>query len=136
MMNHVCGVSPVQRHVESIKDQFGSQMILHSPTDNTPAKCVKNDRNEKKARQRRHVRDIRYPELVGASSGKFPVNQIRSRSSASISNRGCESFSPRGALDVSFTHQSRNATIAHANTFVPEVRLQPRPTVIAARLAM
>ncbi len=126
----------MKRHVERIKDQFGAQMIGHRPTDNAPATCIENDGKEKKPRPRRHVGDVRYPQLIGSHRGKVPVDQIGSRPRASISNRRCEPFSPCGALDISLAHQSRNPTIAHAKAFVPQVSLQPWPTVVAARLAM
>lgn len=126
----------MKRHVERIKDQFGAQMIGHRPTDDAPTKRVENDGKKEKTRPCRHVGDIRYPQLVGAGGAKVPVDQIGSWSRISISNRGRESFSPCGALEVSLTHQSRNAAIAHANTFVPEVSLQPWTTVVAARFAM
>jgi hypothetical protein len=111
-------------------------MIGHRPTDDTPAKRIEHNRDEQKTGQRGHIRDIRNPELVGSRRGKFSVEKIWRWSRISISNRRGKAFSPRGALKVSFAHQTRDAAIAHAYAFVPEVRLQPRPTVIAARLAM
>jgi hypothetical protein len=86
-MNHIRRPSPMKRHVERVKNEFGAQLIGHRPTDDAPTKPVQHDSDEKKTSQRRHVRDIRDPQLVWTCGGKVPVDQIRSWPCVSISNR-------------------------------------------------
>jgi hypothetical protein len=88
------------------------------------------------AGQCRHIGDIRNPELVRASRGKVTVDEIRRRSCISISNRRYEAFSPCGTLKISLAHQTRDAAIAYADTFLAKICLQPRTPVVAARFAM
>jgi hypothetical protein len=113
-----------------IKDKFGSQMIGHRPTHNTSAKRIEHNSDEQKSSPRRHVRDIRNPELVRPSGGKVPVDKVRSWSRVSISNRRGKAFSPRGALQVSLAHQTSNAAIAHAYFFVRDIVLGDRIEVL------
>src|SRR5512146_2164049 len=136
MMNDVFRFAPLNGHVERIQNKLGTQMIGHCPTDDAPAKRIEHYGKEKKPRPRRHIGDIRDPQLIRPGRRKVPVDEIGSRSRISISNRGREAFSSRGALEFSLTHQPRNAPITDADAGFAEISLQSRTTVVATRFAM
>ena len=90
MMNHVLRPAPEDRHVESVENKFGAQVIGHGPPDDTSAVYVKNDRQVQEARPGWDVRDIcisgkRVARLMnergikGASRRKGVTTTIRDR---------------------------------------------------------
>ena len=74
------------RHLQGRQDQLGAQMVLHRPTDHTPAKDVKDHGQiEKPLLLGRHIGDIGDPEPVWTGSRKAALDQIGSWSRCRIS---------------------------------------------------
>ena len=77
VMNHGGGPALAKRHVERLKNQFGTQMGGHGPADNTPAEGVEHHRQVEKARPGRDVSNVGHPYGVGRRANEMAMEQIR-----------------------------------------------------------
>jgi len=64
MMDDPVGPPLAQRHVERVEHEVGLEVRRHRPAHDAAAEHVEHDREEQEAGPRRHVGDVRDPELI------------------------------------------------------------------------
>ena len=74
----------------------------------TAAGRIDHDRQIQEPGPRRHVRDVRHPELVGTRCSEVTLNEIRGRTRVAIPSRRPRSPSTRDPLDPGSAHESRD----------------------------
>ncbi len=116
MVDHPGRASLPQRHVECVQHELSAQVVRHGPADHAATPGVDHDRQVQEPGPGRHVRDVRYPELVASLRGEVAVHEIRGGSGVSISLRRPRTPSTRDPFDPGSAHESRDAlaTDSHA----------------------
>src|SRR5665213_2000523 len=104
VMDHVLRPAPEDRHIERFEDEFGAQVVGHSPTDDATAEHVEYDSQVEKAGPRWDIGDIGNPELIRTVGAEVSIDKIRSRASVAIAHRRDDTFSSRNANDLAFPH--------------------------------
>jgi len=133
--NDAFGPAAQDCHIERIQYQFRSQVRGHRPADDAPAENVEHDSEEKKSGQRRDIRDVCDPKLVGPLRFEVAIDEIRRGTCAAVLNGCFEAFSPAGAVNLALSHDSCDALVADAKAFIAKIGLNAGATVRTARAA-
>ena len=133
-MNDVVRPAPVDRHVERVENQLGSQMVSHRPADNPTAVRVEYYGKVQEAGPRRNVGDIGDPELVRPLGAKVPVDEIGRRSRIAVSDGGSRPSASANPANAALSHQSSDALARHVNTLFAEIGMDVRAPVPTMRL--
>jgi hypothetical protein len=96
VVNDVRGPTPIDRHIESVQDEFGAQVAGHCPADDAAAEDIEYDGQEQKARPSGNVRDVGNPQLVRHCRHEVALNEIWRRLSITVSDRRAEAFAAAG----------------------------------------
>ena len=128
--------SLLDRHGQSIENDWRGQPRAHGPTDDLPAPDVEDHSQIEKAGQGRDVRDIGYPELIRPTRRELALDQIRSRSCRWIATRGLERPAPAHAHHVRPAHQPRHPFAAPALSSRSQLGMDARRAVCPPRFAM
>ena len=122
-----------QRHVERVQHELGAQMIRHRPADDPSTPRIDHDRQIQEPRPRRHVRDVRHPELVGTRCSEVTLNEVRGRTRVAIPSRRPRSPSTRDPLDPGSAHESRDPLATDRYAVGGELGVDPRNPVGPSR---
>jgi hypothetical protein len=93
VVNRLVWISLLRGHIQGAQDQFGAQVVGHCPSDNASAESIEHDSKVQKAGLRRHVGDVRYPQLIGPLGGEVPIDQVWERSFRTGTDRRRRPFS-------------------------------------------
>ena len=78
VVDHLVRTALAKGHIQSVCDQFASQVVGHGPADDAATEGVYDHREVEEARMGRHIGDIGYPECVPFLCSDVPVDQVRS----------------------------------------------------------
>ena len=122
-----------QRHVERVQHELGAQVVRHRPADDPSAPRIDHHRQIQEPRPRRHVRDVRHPELVGTRCSEVALNEVRGRTRVAIPSRRPRSPSTRDPLDPGSAHESRDPLAIDRYAVGGELGVDPRNPVGPSR---
>jgi len=120
-------------HGHGIEDQLRGHARAHGPADDLPAPDVEHDRQKEKPGQRRDVRDVGHPQLIGLGRHELTIDQIRRRPCGWIAARRAERSPSANARQARLPHQARYALAADAPPFVVQFGVDARRAVGLAR---
>jgi len=66
-----------QSLLQCIQHEVSAHGAAHAPTHNFSDKHIDDERNEQPALPRVHVREVRYPQLVGPSRIELPIDPVQ-----------------------------------------------------------
>jgi hypothetical protein len=72
----VLALTGPDRHIQRVEGQVGAQALGDAPAQDAPAEHVGDERRVREPRPRRHIRDVRDPQLVRCRRLEVPVDQI------------------------------------------------------------
>ncbi len=100
MMDDVLRPSLLERHLEGVEHEFGTQVVGHGPTDDAPAADVQYHRQVQEARPGRHVGNVRHPQFVRARRPEPPLDQIKGRPGSGVTHRRLRPPAPGNAVQT------------------------------------
>src|SRR5665811_336959 len=118
MADHTVWFALVDRHIESVRDEFRPQVVPHRPAHDLAAPGVKDHGQEEEAGPGGDEGDIRYPQTVGARGGEIALHQILVGPSGGVLLGGSISAAPGDAVKAGLAQQSGDALPAHADTLL------------------
>ena len=103
----------MQRLLQRIESDAGSQRCRRSPTDDESSEDVDDEGDIHEAAPRGNVGQVRDPELVRACGVEVALHEVHRASAARIRLRRLESASTDRVLEAHFTHQTGHRASSH-----------------------
>ncbi len=125
-----------QRHVERVQHELRAQVVRHRPADDSSTPRIDHDRQVQESGPRRHVRDVRHPELVGTRCSEVALDEVRGRTRVAIPPRRPRSPSTRDPLDPGPAHEPRDPLATDRYAIGGELGMDPRNPVGPSRALM
>jgi len=107
------------RHVQGVEHDVGLEAGRHRPADDSPAPDIEDDGEVEESGPRRHVGDVRDPELVRAGGREVATDQVVGWTTCRITDRRECRLARRDADEPGLTHESGDALLAD---FTPSAR--------------
>ena len=117
MVDHLVRTALAKGHIQSVCDQFASQVVGHGPADDAATEGVYDPREVEEARMGRHIGDIGYPQPVPDWSAEGPVDQVRSL--PAFFGSPCGAYGSAARHPAERTKRIRRATLFNP-TRIPE----------------
>ena len=127
MVNQPGGrASAVERHLERVDDEFGSQIVSHRRAHDQPGERVLDVREVQEPFPGRDVGDVRRPRLVGVGGAEVALEQVGSDPDAREPDRCAPAFACHYSGDTSGSHQPLDA-LSPAADLVFQAQLGVKP---------
>ena len=122
VVNDVCRASLRRRHVEGIEDDGRVQRIPHGPAHDASAEHIEYHGEIEKARGRRHVRDVRDPELIRRGRPEVAIDEIRCQGRLRYGpTRPHRSTTLGDAAETLHAHQARDPLLPDSIADFPKI---------------
>ena len=112
-------LSSIQSLLQGIQHEVGSGRTRHLPADNAPSKNVNHEGDIDETLSSRDLREIGYPQRIGAIGSELPMHTIQWARRGLIAHRGFDRLTAPTPCK-SFSHISRS-TVQRA-TLMPSRR--------------
>ena len=105
---------PHAGHLEGVEDHLGLHVRRDPPAHEAPTERVDDEAHVRHPRPRRHVREVRYPQLVRGAGFEVTLHQVRGPGGVRVLDRGEDSLAaPGDALNAQLPHQAGHLVPAH-----------------------
>ena len=112
-----CAAPRVDRLFERVQHEIRPQRRGHAPADNPAGKDIDDERDVDKARPRRHVSEVRHPELIRPRGLKLAVDQIAGTIKSGLRLGGRDPrAAPHHASHSHRPHQALDRAPSHVHT--------------------
>lgn len=119
------GSSPVDGHVESLKDELRPQVSLHGPADHAPAARIEHDCEEEEARPGRDLGDVRHPEPVRTLDDETALNEVGRHRCTLAADGGGDEAATAHSTQARRTHEASDALAPQPRPLVDELGVNP-----------
>ena len=118
VMHEVGDVGPgMKRLLQGVQRQVASKRVRHTPAYDLARENVRDERHVHEADPRRHVGQVRDPELVRALGRKAPLDEIRRPRGCLIDDRGLLVLPAADRTpEAHLAHQTLHRTPRHADS--------------------
>ena len=118
VMHEVVDVGPgMKRLLQGVQRQVASKRVRHTPAYDLARENVRDERHVHEADPRRHVGQVRDPELVRALGRKAPLDEIRRPRGCLIDDRGLLVLPAADRTpEAHLAHQTLHRTPRHADS--------------------
>jgi len=128
-MDHVIRPALFESHVERSENEFGPKVVFDAPPNDLSAPRIEDHSEVDGPDCRRHVGDIREPEMVGTGHAEVPIDEVGSRTSGRIPPCCEDGLASSNALDLSVAHQPGDSLTTYPYTKICEFGVNSRRAV-------
>src|SRR5512145_2574017 len=105
----------LDRHVQGIYHQGGTQLRRHRPADHSAAPGIHDDSQIQPTDPGGDVSNIGHPQTIGTGRSEIALNQVGSWTCPWLSLGGVWGFAAADTLQVFGSHQARHSLASHVN---------------------